>query len=72
MNNNNIISMLNGLKQNPMQTLLSAKLNVPQEIINNPQAIVQHLLSTGQVSQNQVNQAMQMSNNSMFKGLFNR
>lgn len=72
MNNNNILNILNGLKQNPMQTLLSAKLNVPQEIINNPQAIVQHLLSTGQVSQNQVNQAMQMSNSPMFKGLLNR
>lgn len=70
--NNNILNMLNGLKSNPMQTLLSARLNVPQDIANNPQAIVQHLLSTGQVSQSQVNQAMQMSNNPMFKGLLNR
>lgn len=67
-----VLNMLNGLKQNPIQTLLSAKLNVPQNIANNPQAIVQHLLNSGQISQSQVNQAMQMRNDPRFQGLMNR
>ena len=68
--NNNLLGMLQGLMQNPVQTLLSRNLNVPLDIANNPQAIVQHLLSSGQISQNQVNQAMQMRNNPTFRGLF--
>lgn len=70
--NNNMLNLLNGLMQNPMGTLMSRNLNIPQNIANNPQAIVQHLLSSGQISQDQVNQAMQMRNNPMFQGLFRR
>ena len=68
--NNNLLGMLQGLMQNPVQTLLSRNLNIPQNIAGNPQAIIQHLLSTGQISQNQVNQAMMMQNNPMYRGLF--
>lgn len=58
MMNNNMIQMLMQLKQNPMQ-LLSKRFNLPQNM-NNPQEIVQHLLNSGQITQQQVNQAMQM------------
>ena len=58
MNNMNFMQMLQQLRQNPMQ-MLSQRFNVPQNI-QNPQDIIQHLLNTGQISQNQVNQAMQM------------
>ncbi len=68
--NNNLLGMFQGLMQNPVQTLLSRNLNIPQNIAGNPQAIIQHLLSTGQISQNQVNQAMMMRNNPMYRGLF--
>lgn len=68
--NNNLLGMLQGLMQNPVQTLLSRNLNIPQNIAGNPQAIIQHLLSTGQISQNQVNQAMMMRNNPVYRGLF--
>ena len=50
--------MLNQLQQNPAQ-FLSRKFNLPQNM-NNPQDIVQHLLNSGQVTQQQVNQAVQM------------
>lgn len=66
----NIMSMFSKLTQNPAQTLLESGLNIPSNIANNPQAIVQHLLNTGQINQQQVNQAMQMKNNPMFKNLF--
>ena len=65
---NNILNLLTQLQNNPMR-ILSQRFNLPQNI-NNPQDIIQYLLNSGQVTQNQVNQAMQMRNNPMFKGLF--
>ena len=58
---NNILSQF---MENPMQMLLK-RYNIPQGMTN-PQDIIQHLLNTNQVSQAQVNQAMQMRNNPMF------
>lgn len=55
---NNMYAMLQQLRSNPMQ-LLSRKFNIPQNI-NTPQDIIQHLLNTGQVTQEQVNRAMEM------------
>lgn len=66
--NNNLLNMLNQFRNNPMQ-MLSRRFNIPQNL-NDPQAIIQHLLNSGQVTQDQVNQAMQMRNNPMFKNLF--
>lgn len=58
---NQMISMLNQLKQNPVQFLIQRRMNLPQGVdANNPQAILNHLLQTGQINQNQVNQAYQM------------
>lgn len=67
--NNNILNLLPQLKQNPVQFLAQYGLNIPQNI-NNPQDIIQHLLNTGQVSQNQVNQIQQLRNNPYFQGFF--
>ena len=55
-------------KQNPMG-MLTQRFNIPQNM-NNPQEIVQHLLNTNQVSQAQVNQAMQMRNNPNITSMF--
>lgn len=65
---NNILSMISQFRQNPMQMLMQ-KYKIPQNI-NNPQEIIQHLLNSGQVTQDQVNRAMQMRNNPMFKNMF--
>ena len=65
---NNILSMINQFKTNPM-ALLSQRFNIPSNITD-PQAIIQHLLNSGQINQNQLNSVMQMRNNPMFKGLF--
>lgn len=62
MMNNNMISMLQQLKANPMQFLMQRRLNLPQGIsMNDPQAILNHLVQTGQVSQQQINNAYQMA-----------
>ena len=59
---NNIMRMLQQFKQNPMQFLLQKRLNIPQGIpMNDPQAIFNHLVSTGQISQQQINQAYQIA-----------
>lgn len=57
----NMMQMLSQLKQNPMQFLMQRKFNVPQNMANDPNAILNHLLQTGQVNQNQINSAYQMA-----------
>ena len=45
--------------QNPSQIL--SRLNIPQNLQNNPQAMIQHLLNNGAMSQQQFNQLQQMA-----------
>lgn len=58
---NNFAQTLMQFKQNPMQMLLQRRLNVPQNMMSDPNAIMQHLLQTGQINQHQVNQAYQIA-----------
>lgn len=67
MNPSNLISMYQQLKANPMQ-MLSRRFNLPQNI-NNPNDIIQHLLDTKQISQEQLNNAMTMANSPQFKNM---
>ena len=57
MNPLQMMQMVSQFKQNPMQMLTQMKLNVPQNLMNDPQAIINHLMQTGQISQGQVNAA---------------
>lgn len=59
-NGMNIMQQLQMLRQNPMQFLRQRGFNVPDNITN-PQAIIQHLMNSGQVSQQQMNQAQAMA-----------
>lgn len=71
-NINDVFNVFNMLRQNPMQ-VLATRFNIPQNInLRDPNAIVQHLLNTGQVSQQQVNQCMNMRNNPIVQQLMNR
>lgn len=46
--------MLQQIKQNPM-SLLSQKFNIPDGVnVNDPNAIINHLLSSGQIQQSQI------------------
>lgn len=58
---NNPIALLGQLKLNPMQFLMQRKMNIPQGMASDPNAILNHLLSSGQVSQEQINRAYQMA-----------
>lgn len=68
----NILELYSQFRNNPIQ-LLKRRFNIPDNVnINNPNDIIQHLLNTGQVSQSQVNQAMQMRSNPDIRKLFNQ
>ena len=57
-----IMGFYNKFRSNPMQ-FLNQRFNIPQNVnLSDPNAILQHLMNTGQVSQNQINQVMQMKN----------
>jgi len=56
---NNPMQMLQALKSNPVQFLMQRKFNIPANMASDPNAIIQHLLSTNQISQEQVNRAYQ-------------
>lgn len=58
----NIMNMgqLAQLKANPVQFLMQRRLNLPPNFSGGPQDIVQHLLNTGQITQEQLTQAQQM------------
>lgn len=62
---NNIINMIMQARQNPM-AVISQRFNIPQNI-QKPQDMVQHLLDSGQISQAQLNQTMQMSHDPRFR-----
>lgn len=59
--NNNMMAMLQQLKANPLQFLMQSRMNIPQNLpMNDPNAIMNYLVQSGQVSQQQINQAYQM------------
>lgn len=60
-----LISQINQIRNNPMQFFASKRLNVPENISNDPQAIVQHLLNTGQMTQAQYNKLQSQINQIM-------
>ena len=55
----NPIQMVQQLKANPIQFLQRAGFNVPNNL-NDPNAIIQHLMNSGQISQQRYEQARQM------------
>lgn len=70
-NINDLINMYQQLRSNPLQ-LLARRFNIPQNInLNDPNAITQHLLNTGQITQEQYNNANNMRNNPIIKKIFN-
>ena len=67
---NNLLSIYQQMMSNPTQFL--SQMGIPQDIMNDPNKIIQHLLNTGRVTQDQVNQAMKMKNSPMIQNMFNK
>lgn len=64
---NNPMQMISQIRQNPMQFFTSMGLNVPQNIANNPDAIIQHLMNSGKISQADYDRAVQVAQQMGFK-----
>ena len=58
--NNNMQDALQRLQSNPKEFLKQAGVNVPEEMLNNPQAMVMHLIQTGQVQSPMLQRIMPM------------
>lgn len=59
-------------RQNPV-SMLNRRFNIPQNVnIQDPNAILNHLMNTGQVNQSQINQVMAMRNNPMIQQFINQ
>ena len=56
----NPMQMMNQLRQNPAATLKQAGLNIPDGM-SDPQAIINHLLQTGQVNNPRLQMAQQLA-----------
>ena len=48
------------LQQDPIGMAKKAGYNIPQNLASNPQAMVQHLIQSGQIGGQKLQQAMQM------------
>lgn len=57
---NNPLQMVQALRQNPLQFLRQAGYNVPDNL-SDPNEIIQHLMNSGQVSQQSYDRARQMA-----------
>ena len=66
------ITKYNRLRANPRE-VLAEKFNIPVNVdVSNPDGVLQYLLNTGQISQNDVNKLMMLRNDPAFiKRLFN-
>ena len=57
LNQNNPLNMIGDIKSNPKQFLAKKGVNIPYGM-NTPEVILNHLMSTGKVSQGHYNQAV--------------
>lgn len=68
-----MIQMFNQFKGNPMQAL--SQFGIPQNM-NNPSQVIQYLMNSGKMSQQQYNQlqqiAGQMQNNPQYQQMFKK
>ena len=60
-NQPNMMQMVQQLKSNPAQFLMKTKFNIPQNMMNDPNAMVNYLVQSGQVSQESYNKAYNMA-----------
>lgn len=56
----NQMQLLQQLRQNPIQVLRQAGLNVPDNL-SDPNSIIQHLMNSGQITQQRYEQARQIA-----------
>lgn len=60
-NLNAVMGQFRAFRQNPMAFLTQRKLNIPHNLMNDPNGAIQYLLNSGRMSQDQYNQLRQMA-----------
>lgn len=60
-NMTNMMNMFNQFKQNPIGAIMSMGFNIPQNVQNNPEATVNYLRNSGQMSDQQFNMFSQLA-----------
>ena len=60
MNMNEIQEKLRRLQSNPREFIQKAGVDIPEEMMNDPKAMVMHLINTGQVKGQALQQVMPM------------
>lgn len=63
---NNIMQMISQIKSNPMSVL--GRYGIPQNIANDPDAIIQYLMNNGKISQADYDRAVMMAKQFGYKG----
>lgn len=58
---NNFMMMYQQFRQNPASFMMQRGMNVPQNLLNNPNAIIDQLMSNGQLNQQTYNKAQQIA-----------
>lgn len=58
---NNMMGQFSTFMKNPMQFLMQQKINIPQQYANDPHGAIQYLLNNGQLSQDKLNQLMNVA-----------
>ena len=69
-NVNDLMNLYQQMRGNPIQ-FLGQRFNIPAGM-NDPNAILQHLLNSGQVTQSQINRIQSMRNNPMISRLMGK
>lgn len=57
-----LLNGFSGFMQNPLQLMMQRGLNIPQNMMNNPGAIIQHMMNNGMLNQQQYNFARDAAN----------
>lgn len=64
---NNPLQLLSELERNPIEFIIKRGFNLPNNIDADPNAIIQHLMNTGQITQDQYNNVVKQAQNMGFK-----
>mgnify|MGYP007069927283 CR=1 FL=1 len=59
--NTNILNAVQMIRQNPMMFLQKNGINVSQDMLNDPNKIIQHLMNVGKVSQEDYDNAVRQA-----------
>lgn len=60
-----MMQMLTQLKSNP--SALLSQFGIPQNMMNDPKAVIQHLMNNGRITQDQYNAAVQQAQSMGYK-----